>query len=78
MPFYQAQKRIIENTGVSAFDRALKFDEIATLETAQSEFKRALGFSPIHIIKVEDASEEDKRAADNSAPGNPSFSFKNE
>ncbi|KAI7849907.1 leucyl-tRNA synthetase [Circinella umbellata] len=78
MPFYQAQKRIIENTGVSAFDRALKFDEIAILETAQSEFKRALGFSPIHIIKVEDASEEDKRAADNSAPGNPSFSFKNE
>ncbi|KAI8142765.1 leucyl-tRNA synthetase [Fennellomyces sp. T-0311] len=78
MPFYQAQKRIIEKAGPSAFDRALKFDEIATLNTALKEFHRALGFQPVHIIKVDEASEEDARAAESSAPGNPSFSFKNE
>ncbi|KAI9493444.1 leucyl-tRNA synthetase [Zychaea mexicana] len=78
MPFYQAQKRIIEKAGPSAFDRALRFDEIATLNTATKEFQRALGFQSIQIIKVEECAEEDKRAAESSAPGNPSFSFKNE
>ncbi|KAI7877197.1 leucyl-tRNA synthetase [Lichtheimia hyalospora FSU 10163] len=78
MPFLQTEKKQIENVGPSGFNRALKFNEIETLNTCVREIQRALGFQTIHIIKVDECAEEDAKAADVSVPGVPSFSFKNE
>ncbi|KAI9316306.1 leucyl-tRNA synthetase [Dichotomocladium elegans] len=79
MPFFQAQKRQIENEGPSAFNRQLKFDEVKTLNIAIKEMQRALGFNAITILKADECKEEeDVKASEIAVPGVPSFSFKNE
>ncbi|KAI9024276.1 leucyl-tRNA synthetase [Phycomyces nitens] len=78
MPFVQEQKKLVEKRGPIAFDRALIFDETETLKTCLDEIKRALGFHTVHVLKSDEASEEDSKAAENAVPGAPSFSFKNE
>ncbi|CEI98029.1 Putative Leucyl-tRNA synthetase [Rhizopus microsporus] len=78
MPFVQEQKKLILKEGPSAFNRALIFNEIETLQTAMDEIKRALGFHTVTILGHDQWAEEDLKAAENAVPGVPSFSFKNE
>lgn len=78
MPFVQEQKKLILKEGPSAFNRALIFNEIETLETAMDEIKRALGFHTVTLLGHEQWAEEDLKAAESAVPGAPSFSFKNE
>ncbi|CEG77935.1 Putative Leucine-tRNA ligase [Rhizopus microsporus] len=78
MPFVQEQKKLILKEGPSAFNRALIFNEIETLETAMDEIKRALGFHTVTILGHDQWAEEDLKAAESAVPGVPSFSFKNE
>ncbi|KAI9279652.1 leucyl-tRNA synthetase [Sporodiniella umbellata] len=78
MPFIQEQKKLIEKEGPDAFNRALIFNEVETLEKAVDELKRALGFHTISIFGHDQWPEEHLKTAENSIPGVPSFSFKNE
>ncbi|KAF7730873.1 cytosolic leucyl tRNA synthetase [Apophysomyces ossiformis] len=78
MPFIQEQKKLVEKNGPVAFNRALDFNEIETLQIALSEIKRALGFHTVHILTSDQWSEEDLRSAELAVPGAPSFSFRNE
>jgi leucyl-tRNA synthetase len=78
MPFIQEQKKLIAKEGPVAFDRALIFNEIETLEKAVDELKRALGFHTISIFGHDQWPEEYIKTAESAVPGVPSFSFKNE
>ncbi|ORX61652.1 leucyl-tRNA synthetase [Hesseltinella vesiculosa] len=78
MPFVQEQKKMVEKSGVEGFDRALAFDEAATLLLAVDEIKRNLGFNNVTILKSEDWTEDDAKKAELSVPGQPSYNFKNE
>ncbi|CAO3660097.1 unnamed protein product [Rhizopus stolonifer] len=78
MPFIQEQKKLVEKEGPDAFNRALIFNEVETLEKAVDELKRALGFHTVSIFGHDEWPEEHIKTAENAIPGVPSFSFKNE
>lgn len=82
MPFANEIKKRVAAFGASAFDRALAFDEVATLQQNKSYIKRTLGFTDIDINVLPahpDSSVFDSlpAAAKVALPGEPSASFVN-
>lgn len=79
MPFVQEIKKTVKDKGPAAFDRALTFNEIVTLETCVNDIKNQLGFHTVTIAPNEAwESDEDKKIGETAVPGGPAFNFKNE
>ncbi|PWN42036.1 leucyl-tRNA synthetase [Ceraceosorus guamensis] len=78
MPFVMNFKRRLAEFGPSvAFNRALPFDELATLQSAAAYLKRTLGLQELHVALIKDAQGDDAKIAEHALPAEPAFDIYN-